>query len=1111
MTKTLAVILLAAGGSFLYGQSTYSNIVGVVRDLSGAITIGASITAKEEDTGAVARTSSNSEGLFELPNLKPGRYVLTASKAGFADSNGIEVILESRRTIRTNLDLRLPTARESVTITATGEPIDTEDGTVADSKSFAQINALPLNFRGTGTNPTVAISSAPGVQGTGGNNTSLGGGLPTLVEYSIDGISTVNVVGNGPLVGIYPSPEILAEFRVTSAQAPAEFGQMGDVSVITKGGTNQLHGSLFWYHQNAALDAKPYGAPVKPAKIYNTFGASLGGPVVVPGAYRGRNRTFFFVDYEGNRQPGTALRQASVPTADMWGGNLAGVPGPVVDHARFPGNIIPKTQINSVARNLAAYYPLPNFDSGSTLNNYRVLIPNESDVNGYDVRLDHTISQKQQVFVRWTWRGIQSSSGVFRLLPPDQVEQRNRNLVVSHNFTLQSNLVNEIRTGWSRWNSQNTFPIRATDAVASLGIQGLNLSGIGNGGGFPFFDFSDGTGFTYIYHGREGTNVSRNWQVTDNLTWIKRAHTLKFGVDVRRLGYEGTLHLGNNDELGYFQFNQAAFSGNAFADLLLGLPASSEVGVVGPNVDQRTVHTHAYAQDQWRVSRRLTLSLGIGWQVHPPMTEESGNITNFDQATGSVIIPDQTLAPSPSFLASINACPGTTSAFPCTKIVTASQAGLGEGLRKTEYGNWTPRLGFAYQPFRGERTVLRGGFGIYTNTVLGSVANALTGVHTSDVRTYQNFQGSGLPPAFSFPQAYPGQFSLASPGNASFNVATNTSYKDPRSYQWNFTVEQMLDRWRSVRLSYIGAQSVGLTEQVDLNQVPASSVPYSRGRTPYPVWTSVYSLENIGFANYQSLQTEFSQRLQHGASLQASYTLAKDIGNAQGPTGGFGFPNPSMFTGEYSTRVPTDRFNGRLDRGELAGSRRHRFQLTGIVPVPVGKSRLIGGRIHGLPEALIGGWDLSTVTLIESGPFQTPIISGALDQSNTNVLARGGTARPDRISDGNLTDQATGKFYDITAFVPAPAGSGRFGNSGVGILRGPHMVAIAAGLSKTVSLTERGRLRLEGSFINLPNHPNFQAPAVNVSIPSSFGKLTSVQSSENSGNRSGQVSARLEF
>lgn len=1108
--KTIAAFFLAAYGNFLYGQSTFGNIVGVVLDPSGAITIGASITAQEEDTGVVARSGSNSEGLFELPNLKPGRYVLTASKAGFTDSNRIEVILESRRTVRANLDLRLPTVQGSVTVTAPGAGINTEDGTIADSKSFAQINALPLNFRATGTNPTVAIFTAPGAQGTGGNNTSLGGGLPTLVEYSIDGISTVNVVGNGPLGGIYPSPEMLAEFKVTSAQAPAEFGQMGDVSVITKGGTNEFHGSLFWYHQNAALDAKTYGAPVKQAKIYNTFGASLGGPVVLPGAYRGRNRTFFFVDYEGNRQPGTALRQASVPTADMWGGNLVGVPGPLVDQARFPGNIIPKTQINSIARNLAAYYPLPNFDSGSTLNNYRALIPNESDANGYDIRIDHTISQKQQVFVRWTRRGIQSPSGVFRLLPPDQVDQRNRNLVASHNFTLRPNLVNEIRTGLSQWNSQNTFPIRATDAVSALGIQGLNLSGIGNGGGFPAFNFSDGTGFTLIFHGREGMNVSRNWQATDNLTWIKGAHTLRFGIDVRRLGYQGTLHLGNNDELGYFQFNQAAFSGSAFADLLLGLPSSSQVGIVGPNLDQRTVHTHAYAQDQWRASRRLTLSLGIGWQVHPPMTEKSGNLSNFDQATGSVIIPDHTLPPAPSFLASINECPGTTSAFPCTNIVTASQVGLGEGLRKTEYGNWTPRIGFAYRPFQGDRTVLRGGFGIYTNTVLGFVANALTGVHTSDVRTYQNFQGPGLPPVFSFPQAYSGQFALASPGNASFNVATNTSYKDPRTYQWNLTVEQMLDRWRSVRLSYVGAQSVGLTEQVDLNQVPASSVPYSRSRTPYPVWTSVFSLENIGFANYQSMQAEFSQRLQHGASFQASYTLAKDIGNAQGPTGGFGSQNPSTFTGEYSTLVPTDRFNGRLDRGDLAGSRRHRFQVTGVVPLPVGRGRRIG-QLHSLPEALIGGWDLNTVTLIESGPFQTPIISQALDQSNTNVRNRGGTARPDRVGDGNLPDPSPGQFYDIRAFVPTPAGAGRFGNSGVGILRGPHMVAIAAGLSKTVALTERVRLRVEGSFTNLPNHPNFQAPQVNVSTPSTFGKLTTVQSSENSGNRSGQVSARLQF
>jgi len=356
------------------------------------------------------------------------------------------------------------------------------------------------------------------------------------------------------------------------------------------------------------------------------------------------------------------------------------------------------------------------------------------------------------------------------------------------------------------------------------------------------------------------------------------------------------------------------------------------------------------------------------------------------------------------------------------------------------------------------------------------------------------------------PQSYAGQFALDEPGTENFFDATDLHYKDPRSYQWNFTMERQFAKNTSARISYIGVQSVGMNLRANLNQQHAGTAPFSAARRPYLAWNQILSMDNIAFANFQGLQVEASRRFGQGLFFQSSYALSKDIGNAGSATGGL-----RLLPGEAFGQPITDRFNTRLDRGNLAGVRRHRFLLTGIYPLPVGKGRHFGKQWHRAYNALLGGWDLSTITVLESGQFQTPTIASRFDQSNTDAFGRGIFLRPDRIGDGNLSHPTPDRFFDITAFLPTPKGAGRFGNSGVGILRGPGVIAVAAGLAKNFQITEKLRMRMEGTFTNLPNHPNFQAPNVTVSTPSTFGKLTTVQTAENSGNRTGQVGIRLDF
>jgi hypothetical protein len=309
----------------------------------------------------------------------------------------------------------------------------------------------------------------------------------------------------------------------------------------------------------------------------------------------------------------------------------------------------------------------------------------------------------------------------------------------------------------------------------------------------------------------------------------------------------------------------------------------------------------------------------------------------------------------------------------------------------------------------------------------------------------------------------------------------------------------------AARASYIGVQSVGIPVLADFNQVAASTVPFSTSRRPLPRWGRLQSAENLGFANYQGLQLGVTRRSRDGSSfLQTGYVLSRDLG-AVSAAGRTAFLPPEMY------QFPlTDRFNTRYDRGELTGTRRHRFLVTGLVPLPFGKGRLVGREWNRLTDAFLGGWELSTFTMVQSGSFQTPTMGAAFDRSNTNSLGRGVSARPDRIGNGNLPDPTMDRYYDKSAFVHPPAGAGRFGNAGGGILVGPGAIAVAAGLSKTFQLGGAARLRMEATFTNLPNHPNFYPPSVNIDDVN-FGKLMFAQPAENAGNRTGQVGLRIDF
>src|ERR1700730_10039279 len=408
------------------------------------------------------------------------------------------------------------------------------------------------------------------------------------------------------------------------------------------------------------------------------------------------------------------------------------------------GSQCPTSQdcINPVATSLLSYIPAPNIQVSAanfgSQANYLQQTPTPSDTNGFDLRMDRTITSKQSLFVRWSWKRLSAQSltdsylnTMNSFLPPDHDTEHNNNLIVSHNYLITNNLVNEARFGVSLWQLQVLFPIQGATAVSTLGLTGLNLSDHPNVGAFPIFNFSDDPGnYSPMGRDKDGTTKSQTVQFADNLTWTKGRHTMKFGVDTRRVAYVDLESFGGADDFGAFTFDQGIFTGNAFANLLLGLPTKTYLAQSGPDVHAHTIQTGVYAQDEWRFNDRLTITFGLRWQALPPFVSDLANLTAFDVRNGGIIIPAGN-QPRAGFLETINTCvagsgipcgtatPGdaamgcvpVNAALPCAPVEQATSMGLGPGLRQFYKKDFQPRLGFAYRPFGNSKTVVRGGLG----------------------------------------------------------------------------------------------------------------------------------------------------------------------------------------------------------------------------------------------------------------------------------------------------------------------------------------------------------------------------------------------------------------
>jgi hypothetical protein len=1136
-------------------QSTFGSIEGTVQDVTGAAIPDAQVTLHSIDENIDRSVTSDATGSYTLVNVKAGKYSLRAHHDGFADSVLDGIDLAARQDMRLTLSMQVAAEATTVQVSASAAEINIENATLSNSVEAREIGQLPLNFRAATTSPVAGLASSSNVQQDSEGNFAIGGATSNMIGFSVDGISTVNVFQSGVSLAAdaaganpYPSSEGISEMKVTAFNNNAEFSQVADVTFTTKPGTNQYHGSLFEYLQNDAFNANVYSFAQKSPERFNTFGGSLGGPLSVPRSYNGHNKTFFFFDYEGNRKSTSAAEQYDVPTPLDRTGNLSDLASTIpVDAANpncpptagclinpatgslttgqpFANYTITSPLSQSSLTLLNNYYPLPNANLGGGLN-YQTLVPIPSSTNGVDGRVDQVISSKQQAYARYNWKNLLVNT-VNPLLPNDVDMEHDRSFLVSHSYDFSPNLINEFRFGFTHTILSPYFSIEGAAAIAQLGLQGVNVSHHPTDGGFPSIVFSDGTNFTPIGRDHVGPTQSSTNELADNVTWTRARHTMRTGVDVRWVRFAVPEIETPSDDYGLFTFNQSVFTGSSFGDFLLGAPNTTYFAVTGPRDSAGGPQIGMYAQDEWQVNSRLTVNYGLRWELLPPFVDVNGIQANFDPRTNAVIVNDNLYrklgGPVLAFLQSFNACnaapPGwaapadagyaPSTSMPCTAVVSNTQEGLPKGLRQTYLGNIDPRLSFAFRPFNNDRTVIRAGFGIFTVTALGQLQNNNESNPQASVYTYTNKNAAGVP-SFLFPQVAPASLAGQAPvGGGEIEQATDPHYRDAQSAQWNVTLEHDLTSKTALRASYVGMDGYRLNVTVNLNQqlptTVAAPLP-NPNPVPFSNWGTIFSTENLGHQNYQALELQATHRLGNGLSYQANYTWAHDISDAQGDA-------PTAFQGETRYGLADeDRFAINKNRGNVIGTRRNRFLLTGTYELPYGQGRHWSSSST-VVDRILGGWNVNTITLLESGPYLTPTMSVSDDQTNTNPTAAGITVvRPDRIGNPIPAHRTNANYFNINAFAPPPPGAGRVGDAGVGSLEGPGTVAVNTGLAKVIPIRENMHLRFEATFTNVLNHTNFAPPVTDISSPASFGALTTAQTAESAGNRTGQVALRLDF
>jgi hypothetical protein len=1135
----IACCLLVFAGANAHAQSTFGEILGTVHDSSGAVMQGVQVALVNTDTTASRSAVTDESGNYAFKNIDVGTYSLTLAAAGFQKESLPAIVLTARETRRMDATLKAGAETQTVVVEDNPLPVITTDvSNLAETKVGDELVELPVAIysRSTGsTSPISTLTTEAGVQTDDSGELVVDGATAALLSVTIDGISSVGVEYSGPVNEMFPSFNSIEEIRVSESNNGAEFGGVADITTVSKAGTIRYHGGVFENNENTAYNSNDIFALSKPKIIMNDFGGTLGGPMKIPHLMDSGENTFFFISYEGLRLPRETPIVLSVPSMEMRNGNLTS----------YLGSSTPvQVPVSPISANILKYlFPIPNLGSpDSYANNYQINFPSPISSNQGDVRLDRTLTSRQNIFARFSYKNRQvttapSAACTFTycaeagspLQGAYNTPEIDEGMTFAHNYVFTSHLLNEFRGGY---NAQHTSETQSYSTTSILSQTGLTVPQ-------PDLQWSEApqvliNGFMSTGAGNPGVQRGQIIQALDNLSWSHGNHSFKFGGDFKRITDHDDNVFGNYRS-GWYVFDGSSDVGAAIGDpytaFLMGYPDYTEVSSTNnPTMNGLGYSYAVFGQDDWKVTPHLTLNLGLRYELHPPLKETHYNTATFDPdySTTAAGQPESGAVVVSNAQAETQASSALIAAISPTPILTASQAGAPSGLRYTDKTDWGPRIGFAWQPYTDGKTVLRGGWGRYIESPLGFALVSGWAVHSSYVGTYnQDYEADGVTPLLSFANPF-NTAAGSSTGTAGFYYAFPIHYHDPNVQQWNLTLEQDIGHSIGARFSYVASHGQNLEAMVDLNQVaanpygyfnaepgaPSNSACVTDGGTyvddhrPYPCWSVIQSVANLAASNYNSGAVEISRHSGKGITFDASYTYTRDLSNAGGAT-----PNAFAVAGGSFL---TDRFHPGLDYGNVIYDRRHRFLATYLYDLPFGKHQLWlnSGRML---DGVVGGWQLAGVTILQSGPFLTPY-QQSVDPANTNILTTVGQARPDQMQNISpyATQRTTTQWLNPNAFpymnlqTAAGNGIGRFGNAPVGGVIGPGTDNFSMSLMKNIAFTEKSHFQLGLEAANVFNHRNYEPPNMQVDS-SAFGSITALQTAEGAGPRSLELSGRVTF
>jgi carboxypeptidase family protein len=1096
-------LLACAISSPIPAQTTFGAITGTVRDATGAVIPKVTIEATHVKSNYRYTVLSNESGNYTLPQLREGEYRLTVKAAGYKEYIANNILLAARDERRIDVVLQVGAVEATVEVSSGATLIETDTPRIGDTKDANQLKSLPLNTRSLYS----FLALSPGVVGAGGGEAfrRFAGSRRNQSDQSIDGISVSTGQDGTQITPLVQYVESFQEFRVDMANNSADIGSVGQVTLVSKSGTNDLHGSLFDYYVTPGFRARnPFTGTRSPSVGHNP-GGSIGGPIVLPKLYNGHDKSFFFFSFETSRGSNTLDNfNPSVPIEAWRNGDFSqlvdssgrkifirdptktGTCNATNQTACFPNNMIPLARINTVSQKIQdRFYPLPNFGNTSVFanNNYRAQMTRPFDPNTYwTTRIDHRFSDRAFFFGRYTWNRSFNRAFEANLPTIGQLDRvRNtRATAVSFTYTISPNLVSETRWGLSFSNDPRQGPLRGQEIVDFLGLQGL-VSDVPDINGVPRVTFT-GLGITNITQTavrRPGfKNLTNQWQ--EHLNYYRGRHSIKGGFQIGR--YISADGQQNDNLFGTLNFSNK-YTGFPYADFLLGLPNSVARAYPALETDRRRLGYDFFVTDDFKFSQRLTLNLGMRYELRPYWTEANDLLAVFDIDRGKIVVPNGALSKvSPLMPRSY------------VDIIEARDADLpGKSLVRTDKNNFAPRIGFALRP-RGNDTVIRGGFGLFYDVVPRPLGAG--GVpYVINEPTFNNPNGI---PTVVLPNVFPA--AGVATNTISLPQAINPDLRIPYSMQYNLTVEHQ--HWNTgFRISYVGTNTRQGDFVLNINQPVPDSRPFNIKPRMFPQYPAINYRTNGAGHQYHSLTAEMERRLAKGLAYQASWTWARDIGDLNG----------------FLEESPENAYDRARERGVALDIPRHRISGNVIYELPFGNGkRFFSGTKKGM-NSIISGWESSLIFSYYSGQFLTPLWSGP-DPTGTaftsNATPATVTIRPDILHDPNLpsSERTADRWFDPTAFAaPQP---GQFGTSAKGVIEGPGLSVFHAGIAKRINFSDSMRLRFEMTATNIFNHTNFANPALTISTPTSIGRITATgvdSDLDQSGPRSFRAGLRFEW